>query len=171
MTSLLDIGVMAITVEIRGKEIEVSGITAEGLVYLLQSSEELRKLFAGRGSEIQMEDMLRQSPALIAKFMASGCGYAGNAEAEARVRGLGASDQIALMEAVWRATFPKGLKDFLAALDRLTVTLGGGSGWVQAMTSLEPSISASAKAIRPETLGDTLHVNSQAGESSSPAAA
>lgn len=169
MASLLDIAPLKEVVAIRGVDVEVPGISAEGLVYLIQKFEDLRKLFAGKGQEIQLEDMLQQSPALIAAFLAAGCGLPGNTDAEAMARKLGTGDQLALMEAVWRLTFPRGLKDFLVALDRCADTLTGESGKVRAMMSPEPSKNVSQT--DTQVPGNTPPVSSPGGENSGTAAA
>lgn len=149
MASLLDIAELKDTVPIRGGklDIEVPGISAEGLVYLIHTFQELRLLFAGKGSEIAMEDMLQQSPQIIAAFLAAGTGLPGNKKAETFARELAAVDQAALMDKIWEVTFPRGLKDFLAALDALADRLGGGSGRVAGTTSPGPLSSVFQKAM------------------------
>lgn len=149
MGSLLDIAELKETVPIRGGkiDIEVPGISAEGLVYLIASFQELRQLFAGKGSDISMEDAMQQSPQIIAAILAAGTGLPGNKKAENFARELPAIDQAALMSKIWEISFPKGLKDFLEALDALADRLGGGSGKVAGMTSPGPLSSVFLRAM------------------------
>lgn len=173
MASLLDIAALRASVPIMNGEakVEVTGVTAEGLVYLLHEFHELRALFAGKGGDLQMEDLLQQSPVIVAAFLSAGCGTPGNKEAEANARNLAVIDQMAILEKIWQVTFPKGLKDFLAALDRLAEVLAGGSGWDRATMSQGPLKNVFRAATQSAQPGGTPPVNLQDGVNSEPAAA
>lgn len=116
MPSLMDIGPSTEVVKVRGVEIEVLGISAEGLLGLFGRFPELRKLIGGFGN---MDEIFKVGGPLIAAIIAAGTGSAGNKEAEKKAASLSLGDQAALFRAVWKATFPNGLTDLLEFLGEM----------------------------------------------------
>jgi len=120
MASLLDIGPLTEDVEIRGTKLTVQGLTAGHLFQLFAEFPEMRKLLQmGEGSP--QEVMLQLAPDLIAKIIAIATGTPGNSEVEAKAKTMGASDQLAVIAAVQRLSFPDGLGPFV---ERVTQLMG-----------------------------------------------
>ena len=123
MNSLLDIGPLTEEVEIRGIKITVQGLTAGHLFQLFAEFPDMRKLLqVGEGSPQTI--MLQLAPDLIAKIIAIATGMAGNAEVEAKAKTMGASDQLAVIAAVQRLSFPDGIGPFV---ERVTQLMGSAA--------------------------------------------
>lgn len=119
MTSLLDIGDISRKVVIRGKEMEVVGISGETFLHLLTDFPEIQKVMAGAAHKIDPTDLMRQVPAAVAAIIAAATGTPGDKKAEARARILSLGEQTEILKEVWELTFPKGIGPFLEALDAL----------------------------------------------------
>lgn len=137
MVSLLDIGEVSEEVSVRGKQIVVTGISGKGLVALLSDFPEIRKLIADRGSELLTEDLIKIAPDAAAAVIAAGCGTPGDKQAVAIAGTLGVGEQVDLLEAIFRLTFPRGIGPFVEKLSRMTGANGveGGPGWDPATKS------------------------------------
>jgi hypothetical protein len=139
MVSLLDIAEAQKTVAIRGQDIPVYGISAEGIAHLLGAFPELRKMFAGKATEITPEQMMNLAPRAVASAIAAGTGLIGDPKAEAMAAKLSIGEQLELLAAIFDLTFPQGLGPFLDRLDALGVRDPAVSGWAQDMKSPAPS--------------------------------
>lgn len=150
MVSLLDIGDLAETVPVRGKNIEVVGISAKGLLVLLQRFPEVRKLVASRGQDVKAEDLMKLGSDVVAVIIAAGCGKPGDRKFEDKAASLGAGEQLDLIAAIIKLTMPQGIGPFVEKLAGLAgVSLGEGApGWGAAMKSPEQLNSASQEATR-----------------------
>jgi hypothetical protein len=168
MPSLVDIAPSIATCKVRGVDIEVPGVSAQGLAYLFMRFEDLRKLFGGRGEDIKPETMMAQTPEIIGAFIAAGLGRFGDAKEEAIAQKLSAGDTLPLLEMIWKETFPRGYQDFIKALERVfdNVPASVASGWAPDTKSAEPSPAASSPDTHPPSPGDTHQSNSSDGSSS-----
>lgn len=119
MVSLLDIGDLRATVKIRGKELEVCGISGDVFLELLAEFPEMRKLMAGATHKFEPNDLMRQVPAAVASIIAAATGTAGDAKAIAVARKLSLGEQAELLHKIWELTFPQGITSFIAALEAL----------------------------------------------------
>ena len=138
MNSLLDIGPLTEEVEIRGIKITVQGLTAGHLFQLFAEFPDMRKLLqVGEGSPQTI--MLQLAPDLIAKIIAIATGMAGNAEVEAKAKTMGASDQLAVIAAVQRLSFPDGIGPFV---ERVTQLMGSAAATLPEAVSLDSLNSA-----------------------------
>lgn len=143
MPSLLDIGDLTEPVTIRGKVLQVQGISAEGLFALLKEFPELRKLMTGNADEAVIASLTEKLPESLGMIIAAGTGTPGNEEAGRKARMLAVGEQIQLIHAIWKLTFPRGVKDFIEALEALTGELGDESGKAPGTKSPGPSSDAS----------------------------
>lgn len=117
MVSLLDIAPQTVQVHVNGSAVDVSGISAEGIVSLLQRFPELRKLISGKGIEI--EDMVNLAPGIIAAVIAAGTGSIANAEAERIAANLAVEMQVEFLTKIGELTFPGGVGPFVERLKRM----------------------------------------------------
>jgi hypothetical protein len=116
MTSLLDIGPLTEEVEIRGTKVTVQGITAGHLFQLFAEFPDMRKLLDGSDDPMSL---MALAPDLIAKIIAIATGSPNDKEVEARAKTLGAAEQLAVVAAAQRLSFPQGLGPFLEQLNRM----------------------------------------------------
>jgi len=86
MVSLLDIADAQKTVAIRGQDIPVYGISAEGIAHLLGAFPELRKMFAGKATEITPQQMMQLAPRAVASAIAAGTGLIGDPTGKSATR-------------------------------------------------------------------------------------
>ena len=141
MPSLVDIGNLSVKVDIRGTQLEVFGVSAEGLVDLLVAFPELRRYAFDQGDAPKTEDLVRTLPKAVAAIIAAGTGHPGE-EAHIDVASkLGAGEQAELIREIWKLTFPRGAASFIAALEGLTADVVVASGKGPVTKSPEPSSS------------------------------
>lgn len=124
MVSLLDIANAPRTVNVRGVDVPVFGISAVGLALLMQRFPEIRALFAGREINLDANAIFEIVPRAVHAIIAAGCGCAGNGDAEKVAAGLALYDQMELLTTILDMTMPSGLSPLVASLERLTAGLG-----------------------------------------------
>lgn len=161
MTSLLDIGDLRSTVKVRGKELEVAGISAETIFHLLDDIPELRKLLTGAGGEIKPQDLLTKVPGAVSSIIAAGTtpDYYDRPEGDRKMlvqaaKGLSLGEQTDVLKAIWDITFPTGIQTFLDALAELMKASGGASGWAPDTQSPEQLKPSAAEGSPKETAGE-----------------
>lgn len=123
MSDLLDVAPSSETVMVRGKAVEVGGVSAAGFAYLLGRFPELRKLMTGM--TVEQDDLFLLAGEAIAPIIAAGTGAPGNQEVEAIAGNLSVDEQSDLIGAIFRQTFPKGVGPFVERLAGLAESLGG----------------------------------------------
>jgi hypothetical protein len=155
MPSLIDIGDLTETVEIRGKQLEVQGVSAADLVVLLQNFPELRKVMTGLADADVVQSLIAKLPDAVAAIIAIGTGTPGDAKAESQAKRLAVGEQVDLLTRIWRLTFPRGIRDFTEALEALATEVAGEYGKAQDTKSPGPLNNVSETDIRPTPPGDT----------------
>lgn len=150
MPSLLDIGSLTVTTDIRGVQVEVSGISGESFLHLLDRYPEFRKVMSGGAVTPDVSVLMKQAPGAVGAVIAAACGNFGDPKAEEIARKLSIGEQGEILLKIWTLTFPRGVQNFIEALEGLAKQVVGASGWDQAMRSQEPSNSASTSAT-PQT--------------------
>lgn len=108
MAGLVDIAPVTGSVSIRGTDVDLAGVTAEGLAVLLGRFPELRALFAERDLKLEVADVLKLGSNIVAAILAAGTGAPGDAKAEAAARKLPLGDQAKLLHAIWTVSFAEG---------------------------------------------------------------
>jgi hypothetical protein len=166
MVSLVDIGHLSDKVELRGKEVETQGLSAQVIVSLLQNSMELRMVFAQKKLEAEMMvSLVEQAPLAVAQMIAAGVGKQDDAETiEFAYRQLGAGETFELLKSIFGMTWPKGVKSFVDEVSTLLRSVGE-RGWAADTKSPGASKSASKPAIPQTAHGDTRPDNSEHGQS------
>jgi len=122
--SLLDIAPSHETVSIGGQELPVPGVSIDGIAHLLSRFDELRMMLSGQMPELTPDMLAGTGPHLVNAIIAAGLGYPGDTEHEAAADRLPATAQLDLLAAIIKATFPGGMGNAKAALDRLVAAVG-----------------------------------------------
>ncbi len=127
MVSILDItpaNVKAITVPVRGKDVEVRGVSLGDIAYLIQHYPEVKDLFAGKDVTFTVDTLLQRGPELVCGVLACGLGVSGNEKGMAIIRDLSLEEQADLLDAILKETFKGGLGPFV---EKVTAMFGVAS--------------------------------------------
>lgn len=144
MVSLVDIGPAKGEVTIRGKSIDVVGMTANDIVLLFNQFPELRRLVTGKADADVVASLFSGFGHLISQLVAAAIGKMGDKDEEVAATLLTMGEQWIIIEGSVTLTFPQGAKNFIDSLLGLVGGPDAASGWAQATTSLVPSPSALA---------------------------
>ena len=164
MVGLPEIAALKRTVVIRETEVDYTGITLESLGSLIDRFPEIKKAFGGKtADEINAASVLKMAPSIVGAVVAAGIGRPGDKKEEEKAKQLTIGEQMILVGAILKATFPQGVGPFVEQLEALG--LGdlrrlGASGTVSATTSPSRSNGASKADIPPKQSGDTPRDNS-----------
>jgi hypothetical protein len=140
MNSLLDLGPLTEEVEIRGVKLTVRGLTAANLFKLFADFPDMQEALAQMGTTSSA--ILELAPDLFAKIIAIATGSPGDAAVIAKAQELGATDQMAILSAVQRLSFPQGFGPFVEQITRLMVPDTPSQPSVQGNSSPAPSNAA-----------------------------
>lgn len=121
MSTLRDLAPLARTVRLRGVDVEVTGIAAQDIPYLLDRFAVLGKL-ASEG-RFTLDELAAAAPDALAALFACGIGARGDPEVEARARALKLGEQAALFAAIVEVSLPDGVGPFVENLRKLGLTL------------------------------------------------
>jgi hypothetical protein len=153
MASFIDIAKRRVSVPLQGLGIdaEVFGISAAGLVYLVERFPQFRELiFPSASSQeppypgspvpgqrkqssravrapAELSDapsMFRSFPEALPAILAAGTGHLGDMAEENALCDMGADDQIALLDKIMELTMPNGITAFLTRLTNLLGDVG-----------------------------------------------
>lgn len=140
MPGLLDIASAPARVEVRGTQVDVFGVSAEGVAYLLANFPEIKALFSGKEVSFDTQTLATKAPKALAAIIAAGTGQVGNPQAEAVAASLGVDEQAELLAKILELTFPRGIGPFAEAVSRLAATVNGSSdAGTKAAASTSPS--------------------------------
>src|SRR5262245_59395247 len=112
MVGLLDVAPVAKTVPIDGEDVDVPGVSAEGIAFLLENYPQFTQLsaLAGTGKNQDLAAILISlGPKILHQILAAGLGYPGNKKAVERVAKMSLSEQADVLDAVLKKTLSKGL--------------------------------------------------------------
>lgn len=127
MPGLLDIASAPARVEVRGTQIDVFGVSAEGIAYLMSNFPEIKAMVSGKEVNLDAATLATKAPRALAAIIAAGTGQVGNAQAEAVAASLAVDEQAELLARILELTFPRGLGPFAEAIQRLAATVAGSS--------------------------------------------
>jgi hypothetical protein len=122
MVGLLDISPRGLTVDIDGEKVDVPGVSAEGIAYLIGHYPELVNLMSG-GNSVNAETLAGMGSAIVGSIIAAGCGYPGNEDAEKMAARYSLDIQLDLLNAILKRTLPTGIGPFVEKLGNLTKQL------------------------------------------------
>jgi len=127
MVGLLDIAPIGVTVDVEGQKLMVTGISAEGIAYLLQeypAALNLRNLISTDENDAGLvAKLLSLGPGVVASVIAAGCGYPGNQDAIKLAAGFPMTAQADVLDAIVRKTLPRGLIPFAERLNSIWAAL------------------------------------------------
>lgn len=122
MANILDAAPVVRTVKThRYGTLEVTGLTIEGLVYIVKAHPKLLEMFKGEKLSLDFQAILDLGLEVVASFLAAGLGHPGNEKALAKCRSLNAEDAWSLGTAIVEESFPGGATNFF---ERMTEALG-----------------------------------------------
>lgn len=143
MVSLIDIGALQRTVELRGQSVPIFPISIKSLIMLIDRFPVLREMLAQRKISVTAEELMKLTPEVLGAIIAVGIGHPGDAKQEEAAQALGMGEQGEIIAKIAEITFPRGLGPFVEVADRLGIGVFGGTGKEQVTTSPNPSKSAS----------------------------
>ena len=166
---LLDLGPLAETITVRGKPLEVFGISVDGLCYLIKNFPEFKMVMQQKTSEITPEKLFETGPRIAAMIIAIGLtdasryddlkGWERHIILQAKkVKALGIMDQLNLLAAIFKLTLPDGVGPFVLSLNSLTATIRGGS--TEPGTRSPEAFGASLQMVDPNVIPTNRRLNS-----------
>lgn len=160
MVSLVDIGPSVGVSKLRGKDVEINGLTASHIVGVMISFPEVRKILASK--EFDLGVIVAQAPLAVAQMIAAGTGKAEDDATIQFANTLTAGEQYEIMKDIFGLTFPNGLKSLLAGLEAAGLNLGV-PGWEAATKLPVPLSPASEQVETKETAGTAPPASSERG--------
>ena len=110
-------------------EIDVPGITGEGLIRLLSYHPELIPLLRGEQGDLDMEKIAEFGMEVVISFLAVGLGADPSLEeARTRIKAFSPEDILQVGEAIMEHSFPNGVKSFLDRVKRVAEAMTEGAG-------------------------------------------
>jgi len=167
MVSLLDIATLTERVRVRGADIEVYALTAEGLANLLAFYPNIADVFAGKKEALSPAALVTAAPDAIAFLIAlvtterdaydTGSSWREAIRlAQKAALKLSVADQLSIVSAAFRLTFAEGPGPFVAQIQALT------SGFTQAAEAIATEVEGAPKRKpKPETPTPTSSTPSQ----------
>lgn len=127
MATLLDIATVSESINVPGKggkpqEVEVFGVSAEGIAILFHRFPDIRALITGKS--VDKDKIAKLAPDAIAAIIACSTGSPGDKKAEVVARRLPLECQMDILEATIRLTMPGGLGPFAERLSGLASLMG-----------------------------------------------
>lgn len=142
------------TVEVLGRKVDVTGISAKGIATLLARFPELQKQMRGGGI-----DFLGVEGEVMAAFIAAGTGALGDQKAEGVAASLPLSAQVQLLTAVMKRTNPTESIGPLAEVAAAGEAGGGQSDTGPVVKSGKRSRNSAAQARTNGSSGSSLPVS------------
>lgn len=133
MVSLADLVPQTETVAVRGTDLTVSAVTAQGLAALIRDFPDMGKLLDGKIKSPAA--FLSEVPHLAVALMAHGLGVADKPDEVAALARFAAGDQAAILAAVFRLTSPGGIVPFVQLIE----ALGGAEAIAAVKASRAPA--------------------------------
>lgn len=145
MATLLDIAQVSESVQIPGKggktqEVEVFGVSAEGVAVLFHRFPEIRMLMTGKS--LDKDKLAKLAPAAIAAVIAASTGHPGDKKAEAIAARLPLECQMDILDATVRLTMPGGMGPFVERLQALAALMGASENTNTVADTKSPSLSS-----------------------------
>lgn len=120
MAGLRDISLIRETVDVYGTAVDVTGVSAEGIAYLINRFPELRMVMSGK--KVEPARWMELGGKIVAAVIAAGTGAPGNPEDEAQAALLPVGLQIEFIEKIAKLTMPDGPGPFV---ERVMALQGG----------------------------------------------
>jgi hypothetical protein len=117
MASLLEIAPLYEVVTVRGRPVEVYGITARALPPLVRRFPRLKAL--AEGNRLEASDIIEMAGDAVGPIIAAGIGKPGDPAEEEAASRLTLGEQADILVAIRNLTMPDGLVPFAQKLSRL----------------------------------------------------
>lgn len=156
MVSLIDIGPSKGTVDLRGQQLDVIGLTAKHLVGVMISFPEIRKILAEREADLGV--LVAQFPLAVGMIIAAGTGHADEEDHIEIAQNLPVGEQFEILKKLMELSFPKGPQSFLDGVGA-ALRSAGVPGWDQATKLPEQSSPASEQDDEKRTAGTAPQSN------------
>lgn len=127
MSTLLDIASVSEMITVpapkdKTQEVEVFGVSAEGIAMLFKRFPEIRMMMTGQA--LEKDRLAELAPAAIASIIAAATGHPGNKKAELIASRLPLESQLDILEAAVKLTMPNGIGPFVKRFQSLAEMLG-----------------------------------------------
>jgi len=122
MADLLDIAPSMAVEAVRvngGQRITVQKIGFDGIAYLVKHFPDLAMLVAGGITTNTAALLVTQMSGAVCPIIAAGCGHYGDEKYEQAAAKYLAEDQLKLLGAILRVTFPNGFAPFMEAMETI----------------------------------------------------
>lgn len=133
MSGLLSIAPLTEIVSVRGHDVSVHGVSAQGIASMLNRFPDLRKQWAT--GQWDVEQLLAFSDDIMAAIIAAGCPQHLD---EANAANLALDEKAELLGAVIRLTMPRGPVPFAETLAKLMGSVSGGQSAKAPATKSQP---------------------------------
>lgn len=125
MANILDVSpVNRIVKTHRYGDLEITGLSIEGLVVLMKTHPEIIDMFKGTAVQLDLQKVLNLGLEVASGFLAAGLGAPGNPEVIQKCKGMNAEDVWDVGEAIIEESFPGGAANFF---ERVTGMLNKGN--------------------------------------------
>jgi hypothetical protein len=126
MADLLDIAPATAveSVHIGEHRVKVRGISVDAIAAFVSRFPALKSLSTASDGSDMVSQLIAGCGAAVGPIIAAGCGHAGEEAYEMRAANLLPEQQLKLLRAIFRLTFPNGISSFV---EELTALIGGAS--------------------------------------------
>lgn len=139
MTNILDVVIAPRKVKTNKLgELDVYGLSIEGLVILLKAQPKLLDLFQGNKLTLDVEQILALGLDVAGGFMAAGLGHPGDDKVIAKCRAFNPEDAMLIASAILEETFPGGAENFFKKISAMATS-------AQVLASATPAEGEAAK--------------------------
>lgn len=130
MVGLLDIAPLTEKVSVGGATVEVSGVSASGIISLIARFPEFRLLMTGK--EVDVGSLIAMGGQAVAAIIAAGVGFPGDEAQEAAAARLPLEAQTDILAAIIKVTLPNGIGPFFEKLTALLAVKDGAGALAKA---------------------------------------
>ena len=104
-------------------ELDVTGLTLEGIAGLIKNHPEVVEMFVSR-KDFNIQSVIDMGVEVLASFLAAGLGHPGDDKARKLCRGMNAEDAFTIGEAILEESFPGGVLNFIERVTKVAQGMG-----------------------------------------------
>lgn len=125
MASILDVAPVVRSVKTaKYGDLEVNGLSLEGIVSLAKEHPALIDIFKAEDTKMTLDQILSLGMEIVASFLAAGLGYPGNKPAKDKCRKMNAQDAFDIGQAIIEESFPGGAESFFEKVTAAANSVG-----------------------------------------------
>lgn len=164
MATLRDCGRLTEEVTLEsGDVLTVRGLPARAFFELIAKYPQIQRFFGG--ADMDLGQLVIQLPDAVSIIIVAATGKMGDPEDIVAAEHLGVTDQLAIIQAAWKLSFPRGVKSFIDALVGSVNDLTSAVNSTRAVDTKLPEGFSSASATDTPMPGTTPQGSSQPGAS------